>query len=494
MSDSSTKYGTGTLNTNSGANNSAFGFYAGYSNADASCNTAVGSDALVYTTHGPHNTAIGAGSMCSNILGQSNTAVGSGSLAGNPTLGSGEENVAVGAKALYNNYGNYNVGVGCYTLQSNTDGSFNTAVGYSALQANTTGPNNTAIGYLALLLNDASNNTAVGSGALASNTSGFKNTAVGSGALGSNVSGPYNTALGYDALSKNNNGSRNTAIGYGALAVNIDGSNNTAIGFEAGSSDISGNFNTFIGYQADVSNNPVGHIPYGIYKNSTALGYKATIDASNQIIIGGLPPGGSYPSVKIPGSYVGINGVYNPLSGFNLDVSGVLQVQDGTVDSFASLHGLKVSPSEFFYNSKNPTSSDSFKIELAGANCKIYKGVGTLVGSATVIQNNGTAGGIALATTTTAIYVNESGSVPGVGIMTASPNYTLDVSGNVNFKGLGTNATPAILNAIYPVGSVYTTTNNYSPNGPTALFLPFTSTWNLLVTGLPSPIFWQRNS
>ena len=108
MSDSSTKYGTGTLNTNSGANNSAFGFYAGYSNADASCNTAVGSDALVYTTHGPHNTAIGAGSMCSNILGQSNTAVGSGSLAGNPTLGSGEENVAVGAKALYNNYGNYN--------------------------------------------------------------------------------------------------------------------------------------------------------------------------------------------------------------------------------------------------------------------------------------------------------------------------------------------------------------------------------------------------
>ena len=41
-----TKFGTGSLNTSTGANNSAFGNYAAYHNGDASCNTAVGSNAL----------------------------------------------------------------------------------------------------------------------------------------------------------------------------------------------------------------------------------------------------------------------------------------------------------------------------------------------------------------------------------------------------------------------------------------------------------------
>ena len=553
----STNYGTGSLNTNTGANNSAFGFYAGYSNTDASCNTAVGADALVYTTSGPHNTAIGAGSMCSNILGQSNTAVGSGSLAGNPANGSGNENVAIGAKALYSNYGNYNIGVGCYALQNNTDGSNNTAVGYSTLQANTIGAYNTALGYRSLQANtggsentavglealysktngglntaigieagfndisgnfntflgattdvssntlvysnstalgysatiDASNqivlggnasgsypsvkipgsyvgingvynlsgiphvynldvsgninftgnlyqkgliydasggssqwsngsgtsiyyntgsvgigtnspnslyaldvsgnmrttadafingltvghgignistNTAVGSAALAgSNTGNGYNTAIGQAALASNTAGTGNTAVGVSALQFNaagsdntavgilallsNTGSGNTGIGLQALYSNI-GSNNTgvgafalnnnlygnnsALGYRAGYSDISGNLNTFIGYQADVSNNPLGNVPYGVYNNSTALGYNATIDASNQIVLGGLPASGSYPGVKIPGSYVGIGGVYNPGNGFTLDVSGNLNTtMDASINS-----------------------------------------------------------------------------------------------------------------------------------------------------------------
>ena len=41
-----TKFGTGSLNTSTGANNSAFGNYAAYHNGDASCNTAIGSNAL----------------------------------------------------------------------------------------------------------------------------------------------------------------------------------------------------------------------------------------------------------------------------------------------------------------------------------------------------------------------------------------------------------------------------------------------------------------
>jgi hypothetical protein len=136
---------------------------------------------------------------------------------------------------------------------------------------------------------------------------------------------------------------------------------------------------------------------------------------------------------------VGINGVYNPASGFALDVSGDLQVQDGTFDIFypTILRGLKVSPTRFNYNPKTPTDPDSFKIELDGANCRIYKGDSFDV-SACVIQNNG-GSGIALASGTTKLYLNNSGTNPGVGINNTNPQYTLDVSGNANVTGNLTN-------------------------------------------------------
>jgi hypothetical protein len=69
--------------------------------------------------------------------------------------------------------------------------------------------------------------------------------------------------------------------------------------------------NTFLGYNANVSSNTL------IYNNSTALGSNAIIDASNQMVFGTFTE-----KIKIPGKYVGIGGVYNPLSNYALDVSG----------------------------------------------------------------------------------------------------------------------------------------------------------------------------
>jgi len=132
---------------------------------------------------------------------------------------------------------------------------------------------------------------------------------------------------------------------------------------------------------------------------------------------------------------VGINGVYNPASGYALDVSGDLQVQDGTVDVFypSILRGLKVSPTRFNYNPKTPTNPDSFKIELDGANCRIYKAIVDAFYdlSACVIQNTGGTG-IALKTVTTTLYLNNNGSTPRVGINTTNPLHTLDVNGSLN--------------------------------------------------------------
>jgi cytoskeletal protein CcmA (bactofilin family) len=299
---------------------------------------------------------------------------------------------------------NNNILVGSYSLQSNTTGFSNTAIGVVSLNLNTTG----------------SSNVAIGNNSLSINTSGGSNTAVGVNSLQANTTGSSNTTIGTGSLNSNTTGGSNTAIGFGA-GINLSGNSN---------------YNTFLGFNTDVSNN--GILPYS---NSTAVGYNAIIDASNEIVLGT-----SNETIKIPGSYVGINGVYNPASGYALDVSGILQVQDGTFQTIytSSLNGLNVSTSSFYYApfpsvwvyTPSTTIRPPFKIELEGANCLIYKATGTsTTGSATVIQNTGTAGGIALASTTTAIYVNESGTTPGVGIMTATPGYTLDVSGNINFTG-----------------------------------------------------------
>ena len=345
-----TKYGLSSLYNNTGPNNSGFGEAAAFNNLDASCNTAIGANALYFNTDGPHNTAIGAGAMCNNVGGQLNTAVGSSALEGISQISVGNQNVAIGAQALYSNQGDCNVGVGCYALQNNTIAAANTAVGYQSLQTNTSGSDNTAVGYQSLQANTSgSDNTAVGSVALYSNTTGIENTAVGVESLQANTSGGGNTAVGLVSLYSNTTGTQNTANGGFSLYYNIDGSNstaigqsslysnttgsnntaignsslysnttglsNTAIGYQAGY-NLSGNsnFNTFLGYQANISLE-------NFYNYSTALGYNAIIDASNQIVLGGQNASGSYPSVKIPGSYVGI-GAYNPGNSYALDVSG----------------------------------------------------------------------------------------------------------------------------------------------------------------------------
>lgn len=84
--------------------------------------------------------------------------------------------------------------------------------------------------------------------------------------------------------------SSNTAVGYQALINNTTGSNNTVIGYNAGYTPTTGSNNTFLGTNTDASNN----LFY-----STAIGYGAVVDTSNQIVLGR-----SSESVKIPGNLI----------------------------------------------------------------------------------------------------------------------------------------------------------------------------------------------
>jgi len=139
--------------------------------------------------------------------------------------------------------------------------------------------NNTALGVSALSsnVNPGFFHVAIGYEALKLNSFATSNTAVGYAALSKTTTGGFNTAFGVNTLLNNVTSLNNTAIGAEALNLTTGGSN-TALGYQAGRAQTSGTNNTYIGALAQANANT--------YTNSTALGYNATITASNQVVLG----------------------------------------------------------------------------------------------------------------------------------------------------------------------------------------------------------------
>ena len=222
--------------------------------------------------------------------------------------------------------------------------SSNIAFGYDALVSNTIGDANVAIGREALLVNTTGQaNVAIGLQALIYNTSGSSNVAIGSS----------NIAINSGALYNNTEGNYNIGIGQNSLIANTTGSYNVGLGASTGV-DLSGNsnYNTFLGNCTNVDSS------LNIYNNSTAVGYGAIIDASNQMVLGGLS--GSYPNIKIPGSYVGINGVYNPANGYALDVSGNANIAGNFNILQSSYAQPMASTTQLGYTFSSPASTNPF--------------------------------------------------------------------------------------------------------------------------------------
>jgi trimeric autotransporter adhesin len=217
------------------------GGYPGY-------NTAEGQNALFSRTTGVYNTALGAFTLYSDTTGSGNTAVGINGLRNNVT---GGFNTAVGLNALFTNNGDPTVG----------QGSDNCAVGAYALFANTTANNNTADGAFALSANNTGfGNTGIGSHALERNTVGGGNTAIGQAALNENVTGSFNTAVGTGALLVAN-GDSNTVVGSGA-GGNVGGANHVIC---IGQGVAGANMNNSC-YVGSIWNQPGGSQP--VYVNS----------------------------------------------------------------------------------------------------------------------------------------------------------------------------------------------------------------------------------
>jgi len=217
-----------------------------------------------------------------------------------------------------------------------------------------TGNNNSVLGSWALYsaANDTSCNSAFGTNSLLKHTTGSFNTSLGAGSMTFNITGNRNVAVGSSALEFNTNSENNTAIGTQALFGQRDGSNNTAIGINAGLNDVSGSFNTYLGANTGTDTS------LNTYTNSTALGYGAVVDVSNQIVLGTstefvcIPKGLSIGKTTPPGV-----GFYFP--NLALDISGAIIVSDNIYvgDSLQFKNGVRIGT-----NTQTSLSDDNISV------------------------------------------------------------------------------------------------------------------------------------
>jgi hypothetical protein len=229
-------------------------------------------------------------------------------------------------------------------------GEDNVAIGQQALQLDTTGRSNTAVGVHALQFNTSGDlNSAFGANALARNNFGIFNCAFGASASLFNTSGSENSAFGASASNHNTKGSHNTAIGYGALSSDTTQNDNTAVGYLAASSSVSSR-STFLGSGATSTSN---------VDNAMALGFNASVNASNKVVIGNT-------SVQSIGGHVGwstfsdgrfkknikenVPGLafvnqLRPVT-YTLDVDGIDRANDKATSQVLGRDGLKQSEAE----------------------------------------------------------------------------------------------------------------------------------------------------
>ena len=286
------------------------------------------------------NTAIGAASLSNNTTGSGNTAIGGRSLFSNTI---GYYNTSIGGDSLYNNTsGNLNISLGVAALYAHVTGSFNVAIGNNAGETDISGSNNTFLGsrsdvtniYVTNILPIINYSTAIGCGAKVDTSNQIV-----MGTSDEFVCIPSNRGLSIGKTTAPASGCALDVSGSIFLTGDISGNimrmgdmsgnsmslkrlfvNNVEIttnGSKTNGSTADASYNTILGGNGVNTSIKSGVIPY----NSTAIGYAAIIDVSNQIVVG---TSGEF--VCIPSNRgLSIGKTTTPASGYALDVSGAVQ-------------------------------------------------------------------------------------------------------------------------------------------------------------------------
>jgi len=162
------------------------------------------------------------------------------------------------------------------SFSSDFNSNFNIAIGDDSLHYGKTG-----IDYVFL-----QDNIAIGRASNYRLSNGSGNIGIGSSSLRLIRDGSYNLAIGSDTLHKLVSGSNNIALGYDALHDLKNGSNNISIGHHS----------SYVKHNNDFSlKNDSNNILIGAFSgkkvnkkitNSIAIGYRAAVDESNQIVLG----------------------------------------------------------------------------------------------------------------------------------------------------------------------------------------------------------------
>ena len=407
-----TKLGVGSLNSNNGSKNTAIGAYASYKNTEGFSNTSLGVNAGFFNETGDYNTSLGSAALCNNLNGSSNTAIGSNALLGTKNLSIGNSNTGVGVQSLEENTGDFNTALGAQSGLDLTGGSYNTYLGAKTNASSQDLNHSTAIGYDAKI--DASNQIMMGTanetvqvpgnlnvingqatfnGPFVGGTTGANgintNTVIGklpstifdvsanhsNVYIGNNILEKYsgrlqNVAVGNRALQ--NGGTlvdKTVAIGYEALknyrADDIDPSNtgtrapgtsSVAVGAFSGLNCKDCTYCTFLGTDADVDSSA------NSYNNSTAIGYNAKIDASNQIMLGTYTE-----TVKIPGN-LNVNYLDSNAESLHLgagDTSGHVVIGKGEEDIDQQIIIKNIASIKTAYG---PTTQSSLQIQDISSN------------------------------------------------------------------------------------------------------------------------------
>ena len=260
---------------NSGSSNTLIGIQAGQHQTTGSQNTFLGDAAGADNQDGANNTNLGFAAGLNNVSGSSNVCIGVYAGASNTA----SNNIFLGFEAGYKNIaGSANIFTGYTTGFSNSTGSNNIFSGYSSGAQNTSGSYNICSGSFSGFSNTtASCNLFFGVYTGFTNSTGEHNLFIGHNAGTSNSTGSYNVFSGSDVANSNTTGTYNVFEGFHSGNNNSTGNGNTAIGTVAGYNSTGSN-NTFLGDSADAGTTGLS--------NATAIGYNATVNKSNSLILG----------------------------------------------------------------------------------------------------------------------------------------------------------------------------------------------------------------
>ena len=298
-----------TTRTVNSVNNTLLGYQAGKSIFNSDSNVAIGYRALRdLSSAGNYNVAVGEGAGLQSLNGSYNAFVGnySGSncdsewnvalgyqtLSGGSTQVTGDKNVALGGRALYNvSSGANNIGIGYGVGYGNNGdvqlitGSNNILIGFEAAPSNTNVSNEITLGNTGIttfrMPGIGVTFTNNGTGAQFDGAYNFARTDNSDFIQGANAqarpadgagwndnlilgrfageklaAGSGNCLVGFRAGKETTNGSSNTFVGYYAGIDHIGTrTGNTCIGARAGYNSGQGDHNIIIGHQSDVSSN-----------------------------------------------------------------------------------------------------------------------------------------------------------------------------------------------------------------------------------------------